>query len=841
MSAAADVILLDSSPEQPSSHTPARATSDPTELAGVSPRELSSPPVLSPSELFRAPSRSRFFTADNQSANRSNVKGKNAPNRRDGTSEDLDVEGEETIPQKKPKRGRPKATNKEQEGLETTTSDQNQKETAPKKPRATKAKSTEGPKKRGRPSTKTATNNNKTLSGRVAKAGNAQPKEPDEKTKRPSTPKSSSRETSAKDPVDWEKEGLQLEAATKRRLDWTPTKDTMNRAVETDKVEGVGDDTSNGFGSLLEDYNFSGGFPLPQTSSGIPEEGFITKRRRIELVDSRLNPESRQRSSEEDKPSAEEDHSSNAPAPKKRRQEQPKKLTTLTARVTAQYNNNPTESSDLLATTRKDSPFVQTKKTKSKGKGKTKLQEPEFIVLSPEAAAKSLDDQDLVFGTCSQLQREDSPTLLKETQAAILESEKSIISASTPRDPWFQSSSTTTVARFMTPKNLWSVAARDTEGSLTQVEVVDLSESPDLPKLSFLNNNKAQAASKKKQSKEPDVTPDFTPDDLSHNEVPELKETSSSGKELSQVASQNTNTEGGSKEKTQPPESLPQKPRYAGFTDAELSSQVAAYGFKAVRNRKKMIELLQKCWESKHAPSVSVDGQQNQDNVPLKPTTEAAPQSQTTGKGTRKAASTSQATTTKVKKTQPSKTTKSTTKLKNKPSTSPLKASTQQPASQLESSQVVPSIRSFAEIEEIQDSEDELTPSPSRLLGQYLPTTERQSLPMSPIPPTPTRSTTRSHLQQSAAPQPTKPSAPPDLANQITKAVRAQAQHRASKPPHKHLTWHEKMLMYDPIILEDFTGWLNTEGLALVAEDREVGAGFVRQWCETHSICCCYR
>ncbi|KAK1148922.1 5'-flap endonuclease [Aspergillus melleus] len=831
MSAAADVILLDSSPEQPSSHTPTHAPSGleyPLE-------ELS--PVLSPSKLFRPPLQSRFFTTDNPSANRSNVKGKKALNGRDASSGTIDVEGEGTITQNKPTRWRKKATSKGQEGLETATLDQNQKETVPEKPRATKAKSAEGPKKRGRPSTKTATNN-KTLSGRVAKAGSVPPKESDEKTKRPSTPKSSSGGTSVKDPVDWEKEGLQLEAATKRRLDWTPTKDTMEQAVETDRAEGVSDNTSNGFGFLLADYNFSGGSSLTQTSSGIPEDGFITKRRRIELVDSRLNPESRQRSSEEDKPSTEEEQSSNAPGPKKRRQKQPKKLTTLTARVTAQYNDNLTESSGLLATT-KDSAPVQTKTTKSKGKGKPKPQEPEFIVLSPEAAAKCLDDQDLVFGTCSQLQREDSPTLLKEMQAAMLESEKSITSASTPRGPWFKPASTTTVSRFTTPRNLWSVAARDSEGSLAQVEVVDLSESPELPKLPSINTNKSWADSKKKQSKEPGVIFDVTPDVSGHNEVLEPKKTSPSDKELSQVASQGTNTEAKSKE-IRPAETLPQMPRYAGFTDAELSRQVAAYGFKAIRNRKKMIELLQKCWESKHATSVSVDGEQKQDNAPPKPTTDPPLQSQTTDKRTRKVVSTSQAATTNAKKSQPSKSSKPTTKSKPKPSASPFKASTKQTASQLESSQA-PSIRSFAGIEEIQDSEDELTPSPSRLLSRYtLPTTERQSLPMSPTPSSLTRSTARSHLQQSAVPQPTKPSAPPDLANQITKAVRTQAQHRTSNA-RKHLTWHEKMLMYDPIILEDFTGWLNTEGLALVAEDREVGAGFVRQWCENHSICCCYR
>lgn len=69
------------------------------------------------------------------------------------------------------------------------------------------------------------------------------------------------------------------------------------------------------------------------------------------------------------------------------------------------------------------------------------------------------------------------------------------------------------------------------------------------------------------------------------------------------------------------------------------------------------------------------------------------------------------------------------------------------------------------------------------------------------------------------------------------KAVRAQPRMSsfASGP-----SWHEKILMYDPIVLEDFAAWLNTEGLGLVSEDREVGVGFLRQWCESKGVCCCF-
>jgi hypothetical protein len=47
--------------------------------------------------------------------------------------------------------------------------------------------------------------------------------------------------------------------------------------------------------------------------------------------------------------------------------------------------------------------------------------------------------------------------------------------------------------------------------------------------------------------------------------------------------------------------------------------------------------------------------------------------------------------------------------------------------------------------------------------------------------------------------------------------------------------------MYDPIVLEDFTSWLNVEGLGLIGEDREVGTAAVREWCEGKGICCCWK
>jgi hypothetical protein len=54
-------------------------------------------------------------------------------------------------------------------------------------------------------------------------------------------------------------------------------------------------------------------------------------------------------------------------------------------------------------------------------------------------------------------------------------------------------------------------------------------------------------------------------------------------------------------------------------------------------------------------------------------------------------------------------------------------------------------------------------------------------------------------------------------------------------------SWHEKMLMYEPVILEDLAAWLNTGPLTNEGYDGEVSPGEVKQWCESKSVCCLWR
>ena len=113
-----------------------------------------------------------------------------------------------------------------------------------------------------------------------------------------------------------------------------------------------------------------------------------------------------------------------------------------------------------------------------------------------------------------------------------------------------------------------------------------------------------------------------------------------------------------------------------------------------------------------------------------------------------------------------------------------------------------------------------------------------QSAVCLPTPPLTLPPTISAELDE-ATPRPLE-NRPPDLPNinsQITEAITKYV----ASPTRDHQrdpTWHEKILLYDPIVLEDLAAWLNTEGFGLIGEDREVSALEVRSWCEMKGVCC---
>lgn len=549
------------------------------------------------------------------------------------------------------------------------------------------------------------------------------------------------------------------------------------------------------------------------------------------MVESNITSNPKRGSSDENSRASSE-KTNQQPAPAKKPKKQTKRTTTLTARVTARYASDYTEddTGSQNGATTKSAP-----EKKRKSKTKQKPQEPEFIVLSPEAAVKSLDDQDLMFGTCSQLEREDSPTTLREMQTAIKASE----SYMKPEGLIREASSRSLVSRSAAPKNLWSEAFRDLDGDLAQVEVVDLADSCDISQISARKDSDLSGQNEKK-TEESSVTrqkPQTTarkgaskPTESQAEHIPrQVDDTRSKQPESASSAA----------------EKHPEMPHYGGLTDAELAKQISAYGFKSIRGRQKMIDLLQKCWVSKYGSSTEPDS-----------TKQGSSQLNTAkSKKTDGSDLPGDAPTSTPKRNSRTKHQQTTKVARNPPSKSPQKTAGPSRVSQKPS---------FADVEEIEDSEDEAILSPVRLQpqpvrGNHTPQRpSSQSLPVPPrAPSTPSRAastkprngpSTATVILDSCDEEDDEDYNLPDLSVQITKAIQAQRSTPVSASasasaggPLGRASWHEKILMYDPIVIEDFATWLNTEGLGLIAEDREVGAGFLRTWCESKGICCCYR
>ncbi|PLB34342.1 protein slx4 [Aspergillus candidus] len=841
MSAATDVIVVSSSPERMPCRTPSGPPAyDPERLFGLSPREYSSPSVQSPSELFRVELQSRSFSTKNQAdgaqpdanetsretanAGKANESGRKTKSKPQGVGEK--------------RRGRkPKVTRDEPDApaeVESSVAEINVK---------TSEANTSTKKKRSVGSKKQTKSANKTLTGRIAKSGTVTTIEPSKADCCPSTPKSSSEQRVVEGTDDWQNDGLQLEPAMKRRLDWTPVKNTTKSASETVvELEEVSHSAKNsGFGGLLSGYGFNGVSDTSRDTPNVAEEAGPTKRRRIELVDSRchLTALHASNTTSDNTPTESETQPSKTQKPERKRKTRPKKITTLTGRVTALYNNSVTdsvtESTDSASQATLDSGegAVATKqnraKSKRKGKANSQPQEPQFIVLSPEAAAKTIEDQDLVFGTCSQLEREESPQTLREMQAAIHESERSMATDLSQESR--PGSLFNRMTRFNNTKSLWSIAARDSEGSLVQAEVLDMVDMPAISKIER-ESNEDKCPEKNSDEHTNDNSKQHAVIDLETARQVQATKVTSSPASTTMPFQEPQFSQDKPQQTPQPPEPNLPMPQFNAFTDAELSKQITTYGFKPLKSRKKMLELLQKCWESKRGPRSNAE-----DKQPNPPASQSSSSQQ-------------QAPKKRQRKTNTTKKTSATTKAKTQPRTSAKPATTNaqsQASDPKDNSQPlnmrattpepVPPRRSFIDVEEIEDSEDEVIPSPHRLQNQYTTNAtenkQQQSLPISPLPTSPSKAHTVSSTQNNKT-----EAAPPELSSQITAAVRAQTRILGHN---RRLTWHEKILMYDPLILEDFTAWLNTEGLGLVNEDREVGAGFVRTWCESKGICCCYR
>ena len=389
------------------------------------------------------------------------------------------------------------------------------------------------------------------------------------------------------------------------------------------------------------------------------------------------------------------------------------------------------------------------KKKPAKRESKKQDSKTKEILLSPQSAFKQIENQTFLFGTSSQLAREESPTFTKDLQRAIIASEVAHeqLTGSTRSmvDSQSSLSSGNRLSASTSSKSLWSVAAGGTSDSLGRESHKD---------------GKIQTKPSSVADGFCTLSPSPTAESLYHEQ------------------------EFHSKSKCQP-----LKPDFEGYPTAKLASELTSYGFKPMKNRKSMIALTEKCWEGKHRialktlqanASLSSHDEEQRVNLPLK-----RPRGRPRKAPPREAL--------------PSECGSSFFQAPARPEV-------------VKKLHVNVGRKSAATAEEV--------PSASTV-----PTNGPRNSPPSAILPSSdkiSRSTLDAATHEARQ------------FSHITKAIRSQP---LSTMP-SSVTWQERILMYDPVVLEELTLWLNTQGLGAVGVDYEVDISEVRLWCQQNSVCC---
>jgi Slx4 endonuclease len=134
----------------------------------------------------------------------------------------------------------------------------------------------------------------------------------------------------------------------------------------------------------------------------------------------------------------------------------------------------------------------------------------------------------------------------------------------------------------------------------------------------------------------------------------------------------------------------------------------------------------------------------------------------------------------------------------------------------------------FIDIDEIQDSEPEPTPSPPRLVPSATSPLPLTSVSVAPV--------SKSQRAARYGSRPKWDTIKDSVFQKITDTVMSTPR----SVDLRNSTWYEKMLMYEPIVLEDFTAWLNESGL-VVGEKELLLPWMAQKWCEEQSVCCLWK
>ncbi|KAL8850594.1 MAG: hypothetical protein Q9221_004464 [Calogaya cf. arnoldii] len=657
--------------------------------------------------------------------------------------------------------------------------------------------------------------------------------------------------------------GLRLMGALPRRRDWTPARDTSREAGRTNGPEAacsalasVGSpliqSADGGMLKRLREYGFGGPdqaevskpYPIPDSSREA-----ATKKRKLDLATGIASTASKAIATKRSR------------SPKKKPQ-------TITDKATApfvlddqagastilNYFADPQRSLDPSIAALGQQPegsngcnekHNQSGKAKSsKPKVKKKAKEPP-ILHPPELAVRVANEQDLLFGSCSQLAREESPTFIRDLQRAVKESEAVDDSQTLPQGQESQSSAqsaSSNASKTRLPyaaRGLWSVAARDEQGQLLDVDIVDLVDTVDTPQAprNFSTEPDFVSAEKEESIQPSAAVTAGADEDWTTNVL--LKEQGANPLRFDQREAGNplprsvAEASARARPKSKSPvkksanrdpeltamrcESLADMPNYRGFTDVDLKIAVGKTGFKVMRKREDRISHLEECWHAAQNRKALTSAQNGVEEV-----TKLSSPAKRRGRPPKDPLASTDVNGAAVTSTLSPK------KRLGRPPKDPLAStdvngaavtSTLSPKKRLGRPRKGTSASS-----KISDSNAKAHTAAISLQQ----TLEIQLVDMAETDhPKITATATRRKMTQNIAP----------LLVMITNAVKnCPSTHDA-----QNLTPYEKMLLYDPIVLEDFAQWLNDEGLKRVGCDETVDPMIAKLWCESQSVCCLSR
>lgn len=634
---------------------------------------------------------------------------------------------------------------------------------------------------------------------------------------------------------------LELKKTGERRRSWTPAKENnYPYQMEEYKPEATQEDPTTkaqGFGSLLDNY----GYAKTERSASITsmdENNSVRKRKLIELVKTGSAVTSKATRTAKSKGVK-------------------KKARTITDKATAEYaaaEEDDTEAAPILQYLRREdslvdpsgAPRTKARKTLAKsGKGKNAT-EPISALLAPQAALEHAKRQEFVFGTSSQLARDDDPAFLRDLQQAMQISNQYDV-----EDPFAEPLPSLASTDGSGKTKLWEAAALIEEEGAKDIEVFDLSRSSQVN--NHFNKEATPAPTAEAETSRQSALTTVPDDDwieidhipapapVSHHAPapPRRRKPSPSpilqaskppivaqfsapkatrGADLSTSDSYVPMLASRSQPSAKyivPLKPAAQCPNYDSYSTTELTKEIARYKFKPIKKREDMITMLKQCWEANQKKTSGV--------LQHKPKpAEAPPPSSQPPAATSETVASPPRKTGRPRKGEP--TTASMRKLDLNPLTATRAKAPSASAPALSAPKKRGRPRKVLPIpEDISDAEGPPAPSSPRVRATQAPPLEiiqdTDSDADANLPPLSLSSLER------------------ELFSAISCAI-------TSQPPSrdiKRLSWYEKILLYDPILLEDLTKWLNEEGLGAVGYDGELMPVQLRAWCLRKGICCLWK